>query len=345
MSPAERSGIVYRMSWFEAPARPTETWKEHIIASDIEAVRHFVGAADLDNDGDTDVVSSEMHQGRDPDDISVYWKVDQGKRWIDDTISREGSHSMRLADVDQDGDIDFFGANWSGKHQQLEPWTNNSCPSLGPWRRWVIDEKRPGRAVFVESADPDGDGLFDVAAGDWWYRNPARLERSWDRKAFGNTFDQMAAIVDVDGDGALDVIGTAGESELKASTFMLARNDGKGSFEIVGPIAEAHGDFLLGTAGLPAADPTPFAIALPWHAPDRGIELLQPDSEASGSWRRKQISNVSQDEALSAGDIDQDGDLELLLGTKWLRNDGEAWSTVKLAADQQQQRQKPPRRH
>jgi hypothetical protein len=31
---------------------------------------------------------------------------------------------MRLVDVDGDGDVDLFGANWSGPHQPVELWRN-----------------------------------------------------------------------------------------------------------------------------------------------------------------------------------------------------------------------------
>ena len=52
LTPAERAGQHYRISWFEAPNDLTvDSWSEHVIDHHVEAVQHFVGAADMDLDG------------------------------------------------------------------------------------------------------------------------------------------------------------------------------------------------------------------------------------------------------------------------------------------------------
>jgi FG-GAP-like repeat len=124
LSPSESAGGSYRISWFEAPLDPTGLWTEHPIELSVETVHHFVGVADLDNDGDLDVASAEMHQGADPDEVKVFWNGGAGTSWTKQVLAGSGSHSMRLVDVDGDGDVDLFGANWSGPHQPVELWRN-----------------------------------------------------------------------------------------------------------------------------------------------------------------------------------------------------------------------------
>ena len=115
------------MSWFEAPSDPRkENWSEHIIAEPVECVIHGLAAADINGDGAIDVVSAEMHQGADPDEVAVYINRANGSSWTKQTISSRGSHFIRAADIGNDGDMDIIGANWSGSYQPIEMWENKS---------------------------------------------------------------------------------------------------------------------------------------------------------------------------------------------------------------------------
>jgi hypothetical protein len=145
----------------------------------------------------------------------------------------------------------------------------------------------------------------------------------------------MAVVGDFDRDGDLDILGTEGVGAEPNATLVWARNDGTGSFELAHNIAAASGDFLQGVAAsrLPSDG---LQIALSWHAPGNGIQLLTvPDDPSSGVWPIERISGVSQDEALSVGDIDGDGAPDLLLGTKWLRHDpaAGAWREQTLGVE------------
>jgi len=109
-SPSELAGNYYHISWFEAPRDPTGLWQEHIVADSVETVLHSIGAADFNADGKNDIIVAEMQQGADPDEVAIYYNLGSN-RWEKQVISTGGSHSMRLFDSDEDGDIDVFGAN------------------------------------------------------------------------------------------------------------------------------------------------------------------------------------------------------------------------------------------
>jgi hypothetical protein len=122
LSPSELKGMAYHISWFEAPVVPTDKWPEHVIDADVEAVHHFVGLADFDMDGQLDVATAEMLQGDDPDEVKIYYAAASGKSWTKQVLSDTGCHSMRIMDIDGDGDMDLFGANHNDRKIRL--WVN-----------------------------------------------------------------------------------------------------------------------------------------------------------------------------------------------------------------------------
>ena len=85
----------------------------NVIEAGIEHVTHALGVADFDLDGALDVVTAEMHQGQDPDEVRVYRNTGGGAAFAKQILGTTGSHAVRLADLGADGDIDVFGANWT----------------------------------------------------------------------------------------------------------------------------------------------------------------------------------------------------------------------------------------
>ena len=331
LSPAEHAGDMYRIAWFEAPDDPTDpSWAEHVIDPNVEAVQHFVGTGDFDRDGDIDVVSSEMLQGDDPDEVKIY--LNENDVWTKVVVSQTGSHSMRVVDIDLDGDMDFFGANFQS--DQVDLWVNETPPAplrLDGWQRHVVDAARPGKAIFIASDDLDGDGLQDIAAGGYWYRNPGSPSGTWARAAFGSPLNNFALMHDFDGDGDIDVLGTDGVGSEVAPDLTWARNDGSGGFEIFADVGSGSGDFLQGVAVARLAPGELERVVLSWHAQSSGVEaLVVPDAPASEPWGFETLSSTTQKEALSQGDIDRDGDQDVLLGTIWLDNGGASFRAETL---------------
>ena len=124
LTPAELKGETYRVAWYEAPMdTKRDDWKEHVVVAQIEAVIHSLAPGDFNDDGHLDLAIAEMHQGRDPDEVSIYLNEDRGNSWRKQVLSNNGSHDIVVADIQGDGDLDILGANHAGVHP-LELWKN-----------------------------------------------------------------------------------------------------------------------------------------------------------------------------------------------------------------------------
>lgn len=197
----------------------------------------------------------------------------------------------------------------------------------------------PWRSTFILTGDIDNDGRVDIVSGGSWYENPGELSDRWVKKRLGKNVNNVAVVFDLDADGDLDVFASTWNnprqwtlieslmrkfslrSWCREGELVWAENDGNGHFTAYNNIPSGSGDFLQGSVVIPGVGNS--AILVSWHNEVSGLQLLTiPSEPSSEKWEIENISAISQDEEVSVADIDLDGDIDILQGTLWLRNDG-----------------------
>jgi hypothetical protein len=168
-----------------------------------------VFAADVDGDGDADVLSaSELD-----DKVAWYENLDGGGSFGGErviSLLADGASSVFAADLDGDGDVDALSAS---VHDGKVAWHENLDGAGGLWGERVIGT--PGDGVrSVSAADLDGDGDPDVLTASWrsdriaWYENLDGAGSFGGLRPISTLASAAAAVLpaDMDGDGDMDVV-------------------------------------------------------------------------------------------------------------------------------------------
>lgn len=283
-----------------------------------------IALADFDSDGDLDILCGDRQN-------HLYLNNGSGT-FVDVTATHlppdpSTTQSLALGDVDGDGDLDFVAANyndWGALSNRLCLNDGLGVFSNAPAGYLPVDFLRTSSVVL---GDVDNDGDLDLVTGQTGSAIPAENQnRLFLNNGSGifadvtsqlpvdNDLTQAVALADFDGDGDLDLT----TSNCYDQQNRLYENDGGGTFHDVT------------AAQMPADTRSSYAIAVCDVDGDGDLDFVQGNGDfflpepnmvgindgagrfTDGSTNQLPLSESGRSIAL--GDIDGDGDLDLVYG-------------------------------
>ncbi|MFN8349189.1 MAG: FG-GAP-like repeat-containing protein [Spirosomataceae bacterium] len=307
------SGFVQTRSFQSKPAISTSANGAYSVYS-----------ADLDGDGDMDVLSASVN------DDKVAWYENDGSGGFGPQIiistSADFPTSVYAADLDGDGDLDVLSASLND--DKIAWYQNNG--SGGFTLQTLISTSADG-ANSVFAADLDGDGDMDVLSASLndnkiaWYENngsggfgvPILISQAGETKSA-----QSVYAADLDGDGDMDVL-SASSIDNKIAWY---QNNGSGGFGLQNIISTA----AAGAAFVSAADLDGDGDMDVLSASQNDNKVAWYENNGSGGFGAQNIISTSAGGTASvhAADLDNDGDLDVLSASgqdnkvAWYENNG-----------------------
>lgn len=178
--------------WYHAP-----TWTRYVIGDG--SFTTDGETADVDGDGDTDVVISCISRRQ------IEWWENRGdpfspNGWTRHVIGSNFAHDVAIGDMDGDRNVDVVVFR---KGAEIV-WFEAPANPRDAWTRRLVSSST-GEGLDV--GDIDGDGDLDIAGSRNWYENNNGSGTSWTPHTISSSWgtDCRDIIADIDGDGDNDI--------------------------------------------------------------------------------------------------------------------------------------------
>jgi hypothetical protein len=208
-----------KVSWFENVDGIGGDFIQHLISSEVQTAISIY-AADLDADGDMDVVVASLSGN-----VVIWFENTDGNGTFvqKQLISAFEVNFVIAKDIDGDNDIDII---WSSSQDGKIKYSKNT-DGLGTFSSSIYTiEQNVSSIPNFYTVDIDGDGDIDILSaysfsggseGLTWYRNENGTGSFSSRILISNTLDNITSVYagDLDGDGDMDVVSaSAGDDKI-----------------------------------------------------------------------------------------------------------------------------------
>ena len=199
--------------WWENFEDIGDTWIDHLVDGSFGGAC-CVMAADIDDDGDTDLVGAASTA----DDVA-WWRNEGTGLWTKITVDSnfDGAWTVFPIDIDRDGDLDIVG---SARNADDVAWWSNIGGMGTSWVKNTIDGSFDG-ASHICCTDVNGDGYMDViGAAEFaglisWWQNYDGSGGTWIERNVTSGFNGASSVqaIDMDQDGDMDILACANSSD------------------------------------------------------------------------------------------------------------------------------------
>ncbi len=288
------------------------SWTEHSVTTS-SLSRTWMWAADIDRDGDQDLVTSVQGSR-----LSWWCNPLPGSSWSERPITYSDVRGCSVADFDGDGWTDVLVTVYDSGDVV---WWRNRFPTT--WTPTYIDGSFGG-AYSCTAGDFDGDGTMDAAAGSWtsgevavYYAVGDGWMKTRVEEDFGNPI--WLATADMNGDGALDMIGT----DYGQDHLFWWQNNGVAIWQRHNVASDLQDPSYVGAADL-SGDGRPDLLHASYRSGSSSIRWYESMDQQGTSWITRDFFSAGRTFQACAADLTGDGLPELACGS-YAGNDVRTW--------------------